>query len=122
MRLVGDIPEFVGYNSGANATIAMEFAQGAFRFGHSTMRESIDTMDPNGSITGKVMSIALEQAFLNPALFAEKGAASIAMGMVRQQMSGEAFRGAMSTSAWPTVTVVGTPGVGSNLTITSVRK
>jgi Ca2+-binding RTX toxin-like protein len=82
-----DIPEFVGYNSGTNATVSMEYAQGAFRFGHSTMRETIDYLDPNGSITGKVMSVALEQAFLNPALFAEKGAASIAMGLTHQQMN-----------------------------------
>ena len=82
-----DIPEFVGYNSGENATISLEYAQGAFRFGHSTMRETIDFMDPNGSITGKVMSVALEQAFLNPALFAQKGAAAIAMGLTHQQMN-----------------------------------
>ena len=82
-----DLPEFVGYNSGENATVSLEYAQGAFRFGHSTMRETIDIMDPTGSITGKVMSIALEQAFLNPGLFASQGAAAIAMGMTHQQMS-----------------------------------
>ena len=82
-----DIPEFVGYNSGENATVSIEYAQGAFRFGHSTMRETIDMLDPEGSITGKVMSVALEQAFLNPALFAQKGAASIAMGLTHQQMN-----------------------------------
>ena len=67
--------------------IWVEFAQSAFRFGHSTMRETIDYMDPNGSITGKVMSIALEKAFLNPQLFADKGAAAIAMGMTHQRMN-----------------------------------
>jgi Ca2+-binding RTX toxin-like protein len=82
-----DLPEFVGYNSGENATVSLEYAQSAFRFGHSTMRETIDIMDPTGSITGKVMSVALEQAFLNPALYAQKGAAAIAMGMTHQQMN-----------------------------------
>jgi Ca2+-binding RTX toxin-like protein len=82
-----DLPEFVGYNSGENATVSLEYAQAAFRFGHSTMRETIDIMDPNGSITGQVMSIALEQAFLNPGLYASTGAAAIAMGMTHQQMS-----------------------------------
>jgi Ca2+-binding RTX toxin-like protein len=82
-----DIPEFVGYNSGTNATVSMEYAQGVFRFGHSTMRETIDYLDPNGSITNKVMSVALEQAFLNPAMFADKGAASIALGLTHQQMN-----------------------------------
>ncbi len=82
-----DIAEFVGYNSGENATVSLEYAQGAFRFGHSTMRETIDFMDPQGSITGKVMSVALEQAFLNPQLFAQKGAAAIALGLTHQQMN-----------------------------------
>jgi Ca2+-binding RTX toxin-like protein len=82
-----DIPEFVGYNSGTNGTVSLEYAQGAFRFGHSTMRETINTMDPHGSITGKVMSLALEQAFLNPALFAQQGAAAIALGLTHQQMN-----------------------------------
>jgi Ca2+-binding RTX toxin-like protein len=82
-----DLPEFVGYNSGENATVSLDYAQVAFRFGHSTIRESIDTIDPTGGITGKVMSIALEGAFLNPQLFADKGAASIALGMTHQQMN-----------------------------------
>ena len=46
--------------------------------------------------------------------------------MVRQQMSGEAFRSATSDGSgqpkWMTVTVIGTPGVNNTLAITSVRK
>ena len=45
-----DIQEFAGYSSGKDAGISLEFSQAAFRFGHSTLRETIDTMDPNGSI------------------------------------------------------------------------
>ncbi len=82
-----DLPEFVGYNSGVNATVSLDYAQVAFRFGHSTLRESIDTIDPTGGITGKVMSLALEQAFLSPQLFASTGAAAIALGMTHQQMN-----------------------------------
>ena len=82
-----DIPEFVGYNSGVNSTISLEYAQGAFRFGHSTLRETIDTIDPTGGITGQVMSFALEQAFLNPGQFAASGPAAIALGMSHQQMN-----------------------------------
>ena len=41
-----NLHEFVGYNSGENATISLDFAQVAYRFGHSTLRESIDLMDP----------------------------------------------------------------------------
>ncbi len=82
-----DLPEFVGYNSAINSTVSMEYAQGAFRFGHSTLRETIDTIDPNGGITGKVMSFALENAFLNPAGYAANGPAAIALGMSHQQMN-----------------------------------
>ena len=81
------IQEFVGYSSGIDSTITLEYAQSAFRFGHSTIRETIDYIDPTGGITGKVMSYALQKAFLNPALFAETGPAALALGMSHQQMN-----------------------------------
>ena len=82
-----DIQEFAGYASDKNAAISLEYSQAAFRFGHSTLRETIDTMDPKGGITGKIMSYALEEAFVNPAGFAKLGAASIVLGMERQLMN-----------------------------------
>jgi Ca2+-binding RTX toxin-like protein len=82
-----NIQEFGGYTSDRNADISLEYGQAAFRFGHSTLRETIDTMDPTGGITGKIMSYALEQAFLNPALFSQIGPGSIALGMERQLMN-----------------------------------
>ena len=82
-----DIPEFSAYSTDLDATINMAYSQGAFRFGHSTLRETIDTLDPNGDMTGRIMSYALEKAFLNPALFEELGAKSIVMGMTRQVMN-----------------------------------
>ncbi|MDO8456692.1 MAG: peroxidase family protein [Burkholderiaceae bacterium] len=81
------ILEVVGYSSGIDPTVSLEFAQSAFRFGHSTIRETIDTMDPTGGITGQIVSYALEQAFLNPGLYSETGAAAIALGMSHQQMN-----------------------------------
>ena len=80
-----NLHEFVGYNSGEDATIALNFAQVAYRFGHSTLRESIDIMDPEGSITGSIMRVALERAFLSPEKFAAVGAGAIALGMTHQQ-------------------------------------
>ncbi|HYQ37666.1 MAG TPA: peroxidase family protein, partial [Pseudomonas sp.] len=80
-----NIAEFVGYNSGEQADVSLDFSQVAYRFGHSTLRESIDLIDPNGGITGAVMRVALERAFLTPELFAQKGAAAIALGMTHQQ-------------------------------------
>lgn len=80
-----NIAEFVGYNSGEQADVSLDFSQVAYRFGHSTLRESIDLIDPSGGITGSVMRVALERAFLTPELFAQKGAAAIALGMTHQQ-------------------------------------
>ncbi|MDX2307114.1 MAG: peroxidase family protein [Hyphomicrobium sp.] len=80
-----NLHEFVGYNSGENATISLDFAQVAYRFGHSTLRESIDLIDPNGSITDAVMRVALERAFLSPEKFAAVGAGALALGMTHQQ-------------------------------------
>ncbi|SMC31109.1 peroxidase family protein [Polynucleobacter kasalickyi] len=82
-----DIPEFVGYNSSLNANVTNEYGQVAFRFGHSTLRETIDTMDPTGGLSGKIMSYALKDAFLNPALYSEVGAGAITLGMTHQQMN-----------------------------------
>lgn len=80
-----NIAEFVGYNAGAQGDVSLDFSQVAYRFGHSTLRESIDLMDPAGDLTGKVMRLALESAFLSPEKFASTGAAAIALGMTHQQ-------------------------------------
>ncbi|MBQ0920052.1 M10 family metallopeptidase C-terminal domain-containing protein [Hydrogenophaga aromaticivorans] len=80
-----NIAEFVGYNAGSQGDVSLDFSQVAYRFGHSTLRESIDLMDPDGDLTGAIMRVALEKAFLNPELFANTGAAAIALGMTHQQ-------------------------------------
>lgn len=80
-----NIQEFAGTSSGENAAVTLEYAQSIFRFGHSQLRETIDTMDPEGGVTGQIMSYALEAAFLQPGKFANVGPGSIIMGMERQQ-------------------------------------
>ncbi len=81
------IQEFVGYSSGVDSTITLEYAQVAFRFGHSTIRETIDTIDPSGWFKGAVTTFALEKAFLVPQTYAEEGVAAITLGLSRQQMN-----------------------------------
>lgn len=81
------IQEFVGYSSGVDSTISLEYAQVAFRFGHSTIRETIDAIDPSGWMLGHVTRYALEKAFLNPQQFADTGVAAITLGLSRQQMN-----------------------------------
>jgi Ca2+-binding RTX toxin-like protein len=82
--LTPDIPLFVMYDTNVNVDVTLEYSQGAFRFGHSQLRETIDTLDPNGSLTGMVTHYALEQAFLNPGGFSKEGPTAIAHGMTRQ--------------------------------------
>ncbi|MEQ1714962.1 MAG: peroxidase family protein, partial [Hyphomicrobium sp.] len=81
------IQEFVGYSSGADPTISLEYSQVAFRFGHSTIRETLNTIDPDGWFSGAVTKYALEAAFLNPAAFAEHGPAAVTLGLSQQQMN-----------------------------------
>jgi Ca2+-binding RTX toxin-like protein len=82
-----NIQEFVGYSPDKDPSITLEYAQAAFRFGHSTLRETIDTIDPAGGLTGKIMGYALRDAFLNPDKYMDLGPASIIMGMTHQQMN-----------------------------------
>ena len=79
-----NIPLFVMYDSSVNADVTLDYSQMAFRFGHSQLRETIDTLDPDGSLTGAITRYALEQAFLNPDGFAKVGPEAIAQGMTRQ--------------------------------------
>jgi Ca2+-binding RTX toxin-like protein len=81
------IQEFVGYSTGVDSTISLEYAQVAFRFGHSTIRETIDAVDPSGWMLGAVTRYALEKAFLSPETFADEGVAAITLGLSRQQMN-----------------------------------
>jgi hypothetical protein len=79
-----NIPEFEAYDPTVNADVSVEYSQAAYRFGHSQLRETIDVLDPNGSLSGLVTKYALEQAFLTPSQYAAIGPGSIAQGMTRQ--------------------------------------
>ena len=79
-----NIPLFVQYDSAVNSDVSLDYSQVAFRFGHSQLRESIDALDPNGSLIAAVTHYSLESAFLNPNSFATVGPAAIAEGMTRQ--------------------------------------
>ena len=80
-----DIKEFVGYTNSENPSVSLEYAQSIFRFGHSQLRETIDTIDPDHGLTGKIMGYALKLAFLNPDQFSDIGPGAIALGMTHQQ-------------------------------------
>ena len=82
-----NIQEFVGYSPDKQPDVTLEYAQAAFRFGHSTLRETIDTIDPSHGLTGKIMGYALHDAFLNPELFGTTGPGAIILGMTHQQQN-----------------------------------
>ena len=82
-----NIPLFVMYDTSVNADVTLDYSQMAFRFGHSELQEVIDALDPNGSLTAAVTHYALEQAFLDPAGYAQIGPTAIAQGMSRQSAS-----------------------------------
>jgi Ca2+-binding RTX toxin-like protein len=79
-----DLPEFVTYDSTINANISMEYAESAFRFGHSQLRDTIDALDPNNVVTGNIEHYALASAFLTPEAFAAVGPGAIVEGMTHQ--------------------------------------
>jgi Ca2+-binding RTX toxin-like protein len=82
-----NIQEFGAYSTEVNSAISLEYSQAAFRFGHSTLRETIDTIDPSGGLTGKIMGYALKEAFLAPDKYADVGPSAILLGMSHQQMN-----------------------------------
>ena len=82
-----NIQEFVGYSPDKQPDVTLEYSQVAFRFGHSTLRETIDTIDPTHGITGKIMGYALHDAFLNPEMFSIVGPSAILLGMTHQQQN-----------------------------------
>ncbi|MGI9476795.1 MAG: peroxidase family protein [Hyphomicrobiaceae bacterium] len=70
--LVGqeNIPEYKGYDAGVDATIAQEFAHGAFRFGHSMLSSKMLRMDEAGNSTG---DLNLADMFFNAAILKHEG-------------------------------------------------
>jgi len=77
---------FDAYDVTIDPAIAAEFAHAVYRFGHSMLRESVDRLNPDGSISETL----LLDAFLNPLSYKRTGESfedattAIAGGMVRQ--------------------------------------
>jgi hypothetical protein len=74
--------------SAISSDISLEYADAAFRFGHSQLRDTIDALERDASgaydLTGAVTQYGLAQAFLVPGQFADIGPTAIALGMSRQ--------------------------------------
>ncbi|MCA9135513.1 MAG: hypothetical protein KDB00_02110 [Planctomycetales bacterium] len=69
------IPDYAGYDSNVDPTIANEFSTAAFRFGHSTLNDDIEFFDNDGRAVRD--EAELKDVFFTPSLLEETGIDSI---------------------------------------------
>ncbi|MGD9879913.1 MAG: peroxidase family protein [Reyranella sp.] len=80
-RVSPNIDAFANYDITLNPNITSEFANAVYRLGHSMLTDQVFSVDAAGQLT----QTSLIDAFLNPVMFAEVGAADINRGMSRQE-------------------------------------
>jgi hypothetical protein len=78
----GALPEYMGYDSEINASISNEFANAAYRVGHTLLSPQIQMVDGQGTHQG---SIALRDAFFNPQFVEDHGVELLLNGLAMQQ-------------------------------------
>ena len=76
------LPSYAGYDPNLNASLSNEFANAAYRMGHTLLSPAIRMVDPNGSAQG---SIALRDAFFDPNFAQNNGIELLLKGLSMQQ-------------------------------------
>lgn len=79
------ISPYAGYNSGVDGTVANEFANAAYRIGHTMLSPTLLRRDNNGNPIGDG-DIALLDAFFQPGEISDHGIEPLLKGLAMQQM------------------------------------
>lgn len=76
----GVVSEYAGYDSTVDPSIANEFSNAAYRFGHSMLSSELLRLDENGDIAAEG-NLELLNAFFNPSELEENGIDSLLRGI-----------------------------------------
>jgi len=78
----GEVPTYGGYDANVNAAISNEFANAAYRVGHTLLSPQLQLADPAGNSLG---SVALRDAFFDPSFAQENGVDALLKGLSMRQ-------------------------------------
>ncbi len=78
--LVGhdELPAYSGYDANVNATLSNEFANAAYRVGHTLLSPQLQLADPAGN---SLDSVALRDAFFDPSFAQDNGVDALLKGL-----------------------------------------
>ncbi len=78
----GELPAYAGYDATVDVTLSNEFANAAYRVGHTLLSPKIQLADPAGNSQG---AVALRDAFFDPSFAQNRGVDSLLKGLSMQQ-------------------------------------
>ena len=78
----GQLPTYAGYDATVDATLSNEFANAAYRVGHTLLSPQVQLVDPTGNSQG---SVALRDAFFDPTFAQAHGVDMLLKGLSMQQ-------------------------------------